>query len=63
MSAKGISPITQKVKGITDLALATSISEVRHIIGLIDYYRKFFPIFSDIIQPLNKLTKKNVPFK
>ena len=49
VSEKGISSLTQKVKVITDLASATNISEPRHIIGLIGYYRKFFPIFSDII--------------
>ena len=43
----------QKVKGIIDLAPATNISEVRHIIGLISCYRKFSPIFNDIIQTLN----------
>ena len=49
VSGKGISPIKQKVKTIMDLAQATNFSEVRPIIGLIGYYRKFFPIFSDII--------------
>ena len=33
------------------------------MIGLIGYYRKVFPLFSDIIRPLNKLTRKNIPFK
>ena len=39
----------QKIKAITDLAPTTIITEVRHKIGLIDYYRKFFPVFTDII--------------
>ena len=39
----------QKEKAIIDLALATNISEVSHIVELIGYFRKFFPIFSDII--------------
>ena len=55
--------MTQKVKAITDFALATNISDVWHIIGLIGYYRKFFPIFSEVTQPLNGLTKKNLHFK
>ena len=33
------------------------------MIGLIGYYRKFFPVFSDTIRPLNELTRKNVPLK
>ena len=48
---------------MANLLPPTSVTEVRHMIGLIGYYRKFFPMFSDMIQPLNDLTKKNVPFK
>ena len=32
------------------------------MIGLIRYYRKFFPVYSDI-RSLNELTKKHIPFK
>ena len=63
VSRKEVSPIKQKVKAISDLAPATNITEARHMIGLIGYYRKFFPIFSDMIWLLNELTKKHVPFK
>ena len=51
VSGKGISPMKQKAKAITitDLAPATNITEARHMIGLIGNYRKFFPIFSDMI--------------
>ena len=55
--------MTQKVKAITDLASATNITEARHMICLIAYYRKFFPIFSDMISLLNALTRKNIPFR
>ena len=33
------------------------------MIGLIGYYRNFFPVFSDMIRPLNELSRKIVPFK
>ena len=49
VSEKGISPMKQKVKAITDLAPTTKIAGARNMIGLIGYYRKFFPIFSDMI--------------
>ena len=58
VSRKGFSLMTQIVKVITDLALATITSDIRNTIGLIGYYRKIFPIFSDIIQPLNEFSKK-----
>ena len=52
----------QEVKAIKDLAPSPNITEVKHMLGLVGYYRKSFPIFSDMIQPLKKLTGKNVSF-
>ena len=37
--------------------------EVKQFLGLIRYYRKFVPRFSDLAQPLNALTRKNIEFK
>ena len=54
VSDQGIYPMRQKIKAITDMAPITNITEARHMIGLIEYYRKFFPIFSDMIRPLNE---------
>ena len=62
ISGKGIFPMNERVKAITDSAPASNITEAKHVIGLTGYYRKFFPIFSDMIQQINKLTRKNVPF-
>ena len=53
----------QKVRTITDIAPTINTTETRFLISLIGYSRKFFPIFSDIIQLLNELTRENVPFK
>jgi hypothetical protein len=39
------------------------VHEVRSIVGLLSYYRRFIPKFSDIAKPLIKLTEKNVSFK
>ena len=37
--------------------------EVKQFLGLIGYYRKFVLRFSDLAQPLNALTRKNVEFE
>ena len=42
VSGKGISPLKEKVKGITELEPITNITEAGHTIGLIGYYRKSF---------------------
>ena len=57
VSGQGISPIRQKIKAITDQAPATNIIEAQHMIGLMGYYRKSFSVFSDMIRPLNELTR------
>ena len=36
--------------------------EVKQFLGLIGYYRKFVPWFTDISRPLTKLTRHNVTF-
>ena len=36
--------------------------EVKQFLGLVSYYRKFIPRFSDIAQPLNALTRKDKEF-
>ena len=63
VSDKGKAPMRQKIKAVTNLAPATNIKKAWHVIGLIEYYRKFFPVFSDMIRPLNEITRKNIPFK
>ena len=44
VSGKEIFYYETKVKSY--YCTATNITEIRHILGLICYYRKFFPIFS-----------------
>ena len=39
------------------------IKEVKQFLGLIGYYQKIVPRFSDLARPLNALTRKNVPFE
>ena len=62
-SGKGITPLPEKLKSIQKMLPPKTPKEVKQFLGLIGYYHKFVPRFSDIAQPLNALTRKNVAFE
>ena len=63
VSVQGKSIMKLKVQAIMDLFPTANLTEAHYMINLISYYRKFFPVFSDRVQPLNEVTKNNIPFK
>ena len=61
ISGQGISPLKKNIAPLISLASPTDVTETRYIKGLASYYRKFIAKLSDIMRPLNDLTKKNTP--
>ena len=61
-SATRKSPDPEKVKAIHDALPPESASEVQSFLGMVTYYTKFIPNFSDVTTPLRELTKKDVQF-
>ena len=61
ISGKGITPVPEKLACIKDMSPPKTAKEVKQFLGLIGYYRKFMPRFSDLARPLNMLTRKDVP--
>ena len=62
ISGTGIYLLKQIVQAILDIAPPSNVTQVRHVLGLANYYRKFIPMFSSIVSPITPLTKKNAPF-
>ena len=62
VSKFGLTPHQAKVAAIAALKPPTNVSELRSVLGLMCYYRRFVPNFSSAAEPLNRLLKKNVPF-
>ncbi|GFN74705.1 retrovirus-related pol polyprotein from transposon 17.6 [Plakobranchus ocellatus] len=59
VSGGEIKPDNAKTQKILDIRTLTTKKEVRNILRLLNYYRRFVPNFSGIAHPLTSLTKKN----
>src|ERR1051325_10896018 len=59
----GIKPDPEKIEKIKNLKIPNNLTELRSILGLCSYYRRFVKNFSKTVKPLNKLLKKNIKYK
>ena len=63
MSKGGISMDIKKIKVITDWPISKNVTEVRSILGLARYYRKYVEKFSKVARPMFELLKKGIRFQ
>ena len=63
ISGEGITPLPEKFDSIQKMLRPQNPKEVKQFVGLIGYYRKFVPRFSDLARPLNPVTQKNTAFE
>ena len=54
--------LKKKVALVVNLVLSTDVTETRHFIGLVSYYRNFIANLSNIVRPFTDLIRKNIPF-
>ena len=62
MTSEGILPHPAKVEAITQMPIPRSKTEVRRLLGMINYLGKFLPQLSDVSEPLRNLTKEQNQF-
>lgn len=63
VSEQGIKQDPEKVRAISKLPSPTDGKELKRILGLLSYYRKFLPTFAKLSSSLYDLTKKDVVFE
>ncbi|KAG5867529.1 hypothetical protein JTB14_016784 [Gonioctena quinquepunctata] len=51
--------VLDEVSAILNIHIPRNISEVKRIVGLASWYRRFIPSFSSVVSPLTQLTQKN----
>ena len=63
VSEEGIMRLPEKLSYMKRMLPPKIPMEIKQFLGLIGYYRKFVPRFSDLVRPLNALTRKNTEFE
>ena len=58
----GFTPLPKKLDSIRNMPRPKTPKEVKQFLGLIGYYRKFVPRFSDIARSLMNLTRHDIEF-
>ena len=62
ISPNGLSMAESKVQAIKDWPKPRKVKEVQSFLGFANFYRRFIANYSDLTVPLNRLTRKNVPW-
>ncbi|XP_050484052.1 uncharacterized protein LOC126870410 [Bombus huntii] len=59
----GIKPDPKKIKAVSKFPRPKKANTIKQFLGLVGYYRRFIPNFSEIAKPLTQLLKKDIAFK
>lgn len=62
ISAEGVEPNEEKVQTIRNFPIPDTPKKVRAFLGMANYYRRYFPEFAELANPLIELTKKKTKF-
>ena len=62
LSETGIEPTEHRVKAVLEAEEPKSATDVRSFLGLANYSSRFIPHFATLYEPLQRLTRKEIPF-
>ena len=62
ISAKGVATDDSKVSAIRDWPVPKDAKQLRSVLGMLGYYRKYMRNYASISKPLTQLLHKNTPF-
>lgn len=59
VSEQGISPDVEKVASIANYPTPKNVKDVRRLLGVVGWYRRFIPQFATVTAPLTEMLKKS----
>lgn len=62
ISSEGVLPDPEKLNAVQNFPVPTDSQATKRFVAFANYYRTFVKNFAQIVNPLNKLTRKNVSF-
>lgn len=63
VSKAGLKPDPKKIEAVLKYPIPRTQKEIKSLLGLFSYYRRYVPLFSQIIRPINRLLQKDVPYE
>ena len=63
INSDGLHTSKEKVNAILAAPVPTNLQQLRSFLGLLNYYGRFLPMLSTVIQPLNHLLSKDTTWK
>lgn len=58
----GLSVEPEKIRAILRLPTPSTVREVRSVIGMASWYRRFIPVFATLLHPITDLLRKGTSF-
>ena len=62
ITGDGITSDPMKLQGIMDWPIPQTLTHIKAFLGFANFYREFIPCYSNLIEPLNRLSRKDVPW-
>ena len=63
LKAGGVAMDTRKVAAVVNWPVPSNVAEVRQILGLVGYYRRFLAQFAEVTEPLTRLLSPEVQWQ
>ena len=63
VSKEGIKPLQTKIEAIQKMRAPSNVSELKTMLGMVNYYNKFLPNAASVLEPLHYLLRKDVQWE